>query len=275
LGAGNPEFSAGRNYVGLDGGPGDMGGGGMRKYGWKGVIPDFRDTAYAYKTIGPRLEEDIPPVKYLICPPVVDQEDLGSCVFFALTAHMAATAVQNDRDPLNLSQLWAYYHYRKTHGLVEYDDGAYIREAIKLVAAAGIPHEDCWPYVTGNFAKGPPDECLIEAKANRIKSYHALETRDDMILCLAAGFGFVCGISVYTSFDSESTAKTGIVTMPGPGDKFLGGHALYFWGYNLHKDVFHFQNSYSRGWGEDGHGTIPISYLSNRGLAGDIFTIRS
>ena len=68
----------------------------MRKFGWKGIVPDFRDAAYAYKTIAPALEE-IPRVKYLICSPVADQEDIGSCFFFAVTAHMAATAVQNDR----------------------------------------------------------------------------------------------------------------------------------------------------------------------------------
>jgi C1A family cysteine protease len=246
----------------------------MRKFGWKGIVPDFRDAAYAYKTIAPALE-GIPPVKYLICSPVVDQEDLGSCVFFALTSHMAATAVENDRDPVNLSQLWAYYHYRKTHGQVEYDDGAYIREAIKLMAADGIPHEDCWPYETDNFAKAPPDKCLAEARANRITSYHALVSREDMIHCLAAGFGFVCGISVYSPFNSDYTAKTGIVTMPERGDKFLGGHAIYVGGgYDLHKDMAKFQNSYGEEWGEDGFGWIPFDYLAHNGLCGDRFTIR-
>lgn len=245
----------------------------MRKYGWKGIIPDFRDAGYAYKTIASKLEE-IPPVKYLICSPVADQEDLGSCVFFALTAHKAATAVQNDRDPVNLSQLWAYYHYRDKYGQVEYDDGAYIREAIKLLAADGIPHEDCWPYVTGNFAKEPPAGCLDQAQENRITSFHALESREDMIHCLAAGFGFICGISVYSSFDSDYTARTGIVTMPQKGDKFLGGHAIYICGYDLHKQMFKFQNSYGKSWGDDGFGWIPFSYLTNRGLCGDVFTIR-
>jgi C1A family cysteine protease len=245
----------------------------MRKYGWKGIIPDFRDAGYAYKTIAPRLEE-IPPAKYLICSPVVDQEDLGSCVFFALTAHIAATAVENDQDPLNLSQLWAYYHYRDSHGLVEYDEGAYIREAIKLVATDGIPLEDCWPYDTRKFAQAPPGKCLAEARANRITSYHALESRQDMIHCLASGFGFVCGVSLYSSFDSTYTAKTGIVTMPGPGEKFLGGHAIWVCGYDLHKDMFKWQNSYGKGWGDDGFGWLPINYLAHPGLCGDRFTVR-
>lgn len=245
-----------------------------RKFGWRPSLPDFRDGDYAFRKVVLKLAER-PPVKYLICSPVVDQEDLGSCVFFALTAHMVATAVEVDAEPQNLSQLWAYYHYRKTYGQVEYDNGAYIRDAIKLVGIDGIPLENCWPYVIQNFAKVPPDECLAKAAVNRIQSYHALDNLEDMLDCIASGFGFICGITCYSSIDSDYTTRTGIVTLPERGEKVLGGHAIYVGGgYDMHKRMFKFQNSWGKEWGDDGFGWIPFEYLENKNLAGDFFTVR-
>ena len=45
--------------------------------------------------------------------------------------------------------------------------------------------------------------------------------------CLAAGYPFVFGFTVYESFESEAVAKTGKVPMPGSGEKALGGHAVF------------------------------------------------
>ena len=243
----------------------------MRTYGWKGVgFPDFRD--FKYRGIAPEIE--VPPVKYLICPPVVDQGHLGSCVFFALSYAMEAMQISQDAVPLNPSQLFAYFRYRSIYGDVKSDDGAFIRDAIKTYAL-GVCLEEYWPYCLVNFSKQPSAEAYQEAENHKIQSYHALESLDDMIHCIASGFGFVCGISCYESFDSLMTERTGVVNLPGKGEKFLGGHALFIGkGYDLHKQVFYFQNSYSRNWGDKGFGTIPFFYLTNRGLCGDIWTIR-
>jgi hypothetical protein len=44
--------------------------------------------------------------------------------------------------------------------------------------------------------------------------------------CLADGFPFVLGFSVYTSFEGEEVAKSGIVPMPKPDEENVGGHAV-------------------------------------------------
>jgi C1A family cysteine protease len=55
--------------------------------------------------------------------------------------------------------------------------------------------------------------------------------------CLAAGYPFVFGFSVYESFESSTVAKTGVprrsvraktgkVPMPRSGETMLGGHAV-------------------------------------------------
>jgi len=246
------------------------------RYGWRGVgLPDQRDNRFAYRNTFKSVM--VPQVKYLICGPVVDQGDIGSCVFFSLVAHMVATAVQNDiaiSEIPNLSQLFAYYRYRAEYGDVLWDDGAFIRDAIKIMAK-GVCLEDCWPYVIKNFPNKPPASCYQEAEKHKILSYHALYTIEDMLQCMASGYGFVGGISVYESFDSLMTEKTGVVEIPRPNEKLLGGHALYFGGgYNLHWGMIKFQNSWGEGWGDKGFGWIPIEYLTNPGLAGSFFTIR-
>jgi C1A family cysteine protease len=246
----------------------------VRKYGLKGLsLPDQRDGLFAYRAVFPAVE--VPKVVSLICGPVADQADLGSCGAFAVLYNMVATAVQNDEEPLNLSQLFAYYAYREKYGSVASDDGVILRDLIKVIASVGVCLEDDWPYVLDNFADYPGKQNWQKAAGHKIKSYHAIYTVGDMIQCLASGYGFVGGISCYESFDSLETERTGFVRVPGIDEKFLGGHALYFGsGYDLHKGVIYFENSYGPTWGKKGFGSIPISYLTNPRLAGDFWAVR-
>lgn len=245
----------------------------MRKNGWLGIgLPDQRDEQFSYRGISSDIE--IPTVKYLICPPVANQGDLSACVFFALSYALEAMQLETyGKIPINPSQLFAYYSYRSQYGGINEDTGAFIRDAIKSYAM-GICLEEDWPYVIDNFAKQPPLVAYQKAE-HQIRSYHAIYTQEDMLQCLASGFGFVGGISCYDSFDSLATEKTGIVNLPGPNERLLGGHALYFGGgYDLHRGMVQFQNSWGPEWGDNGFGWIPFEYLTNPRLAGDFWTIR-
>jgi C1A family cysteine protease len=247
----------------------------MRKPGIKGLsLGDQRDMKFSYRETFPAVE--VPNVVSLICSPVADQADLGSCGSFAAVYNMVATAVQNDQEPVNLSQLFLYYAYRERYGNVNSDDGVMLRDLLKTLLNVGICREETWPYTLANWNKKPPPAAYEEAAQHKIKSYHALTTKTEMIQCLASGYGFIGGIGCYDSFDSSDTEKTGVVALPGPGEKLLGWHALYFGGgYDLHKDVVRFENSYGKGWGWNGFGTIPFDYLTNQHLAGDFWAIRS
>jgi C1A family cysteine protease len=251
----------------------------MRNFGWIPQHPDFRDYTYSKKVVK-RVEE--PPVKYLICPPVKDQENLGSCVFNGTTTAMesADVEIRNIIPPIQYSRLYAYYKYRVENNIpVNYDSGASIRDVIKQIAREGICYESTWPYDLNNWTKKPPAEAEQEANNHKILEYFALETVDDMVQCVASGWGFVFGISCYESFDSEYTATTGKITIPEPNEKWLGGHCMYIWGYDKHlfdgKGGFHYQNSYGEEWGKKGRGTISFEYLANPRLAMDFWTIRN
>jgi C1A family cysteine protease len=242
-----------------------------RNYGWKGIgYPDFRDRKF--KTISPRVE--LPKVVSLICPPVVDQGDLGACVFFALSYAYEAMMVVDDRLPINPSQLFAYYQYRAKYGNVNQDDGAFIRDAIKTYAA-GVCLEPYWPYILRNFAVKPTPSAYQDAPGHKILSYYAVNDLEDMLQCMASGFGFVAGLSLFESFESNEVAQTGIISMPKHGESFVGGHAVFVGGgYDLHRRVFKFQNSWGPSWGDNGFGYLPFEYLANPGLCGDCWTVR-
>ena len=95
----------------------------------------------------------------------------------------------------------------------------------------------------------------------------------EMKQCLAEGWPFAFGFSVYSNFPWQTT--TGEVPMPGNGDYMLGGHAVLAVGYDDDSARFIFTNSWGYGWGKSGRGSIPYEYLTDRGLSSDFWTIRT
>jgi C1A family cysteine protease len=103
-------------------------------------------------------------------------------------------------------------------------------------------------------------------------------TRDlrQMKGCLADGFPFVFGFSVYDSFESDAVATTGVV--PKPTESLLGGHAVLAVGYDDASSRFLVRNSWGKGWGLPkipGYFTLPYGFVQSRGLSADFWTLRA
>jgi C1A family cysteine protease len=94
-------------------------------------------------------------------------------------------------------------------------------------------------------------------------------------MCLAEGYPFVFGFTVYESFESAAVAKTGVLNLPKPKEKVLGGHAVMCAGYNDAAKRFLIRNSWGTDWGMQGYFTMPYDYLGNRNLSDDFWTIRA
>jgi len=243
----------------------------IQQYGWIPDLPDQRDFVYAAPA---PFQRNLPPKVDLSkkCPPVYDQGQLGSC-----TANAIGAAIEFDQKKKFIpSRLFIYYNERVMEGTIASDSGAQIRDGIKSVATQGAPPEKDWPYVIAKFSEKPPTKAFTDAKANLVTLYQRLiQDLSTMRGCLASGYPFVFGFTVYESFEGAKVAKTGIVPMPQSDEKTVGGHAVMAVGYDDSTRQFLVRNSWGPKWGLKGYFKIPYSYLTSPQLASDFWTVRS
>jgi C1A family cysteine protease len=245
--------------------------------GWIPDLPDQRDHMYAiplpfqHPTALP-ASVDLRPN----CPPVYDQGQLGSCTANAIAASIEFNRMKEDLTPIFVpSRLFIYYNERAMEGTVNTDSGAQIRDGIKSVGGQGACIEDSWPYDITQFQNQPPDPCYQEALQHRAIQYQRIVHNINLMKgCLASGYPFVFGFTVYESFESDAVAQSGHAPMPGPNEQTLGGHAVMAVGYDDSQNWFIIRNSWGTGWGMEGYFTLPYDYLTNDNLADDLWTIR-
>jgi C1A family cysteine protease len=174
------------------------------------------------------------------------------------------------------SRLFVYYNERVMEGTVNSDAGAQIRDGVKSVATLGVCPETEWPYDINKFTEKPTPACYTDAAKCEAVGYQRLDSSDLNQLrgCIASGFPFVFGFTVYDAFESPEVAKTGVLNLPGPKEKVVGGHAVMAVGYDNTAQRFTVCNSWGKDWGIKGYFTIPYTYLTASNLADDFWTIR-
>ena len=248
----------------------------IRRYGWIPDLPDQRDICYAAPR---RVLQKLPPKADLRanCPAVYDQGQLGSCTANAIAAaHQFEQLRQNTATAFAPSRLFIYFNERVIEHTVATDSGAMIRDGIKSVVKQGVCPETAWPYDVAAFATKPAAPCYREALKHQVVSYQRLDPDlDQMKACLADGYPFVFGFSVYESFESAAVARTGTIPMPAASERVLGGHAVLAVGYDDSRKRFIVRNSWSAKWGKQGYCFMPYAYLTTAGLASDFWTIRT
>lgn len=245
------------------------------KYGWKPDVPDFRDFLYRITAPTAHLPVKVDLRETGFCPPVVNQGDLGSCTGCSWAAiHTFCQNKQGKKTPFFPSRLFIYYNEREAEGTVPYDAGAQLRSGAKVIAKYGACCEELWPYNIDQFASKPDKKVYLFASAFQAIRYERLiPTLPRLRACLASGFPFVFGFSVYTAFESDDVARTGKLQMPGPDETLLGGHAVMCIGYDDLAGRFLIQNSWGEEWGDKGYFTMPYDYMTNTNLADDFWTL--
>jgi C1A family cysteine protease len=245
-----------------------------KTYGWVPDRPDQRDHLYAaplteLKTLPPSV--DLRPH----CPPVYDQGQLGSCTANAIAAAIEFDLMKENKRVFAPSRLFIYYNERVILGTVDEDSGAMLRDGIKSVARQGGPHESLWPHLVARFRVKPSAAAYRDGLLHEALLYQRLrQSIDQLKACLADGYPFVFGFSVYESLESRAVAKSGDVRLPGRGEALLGGHAVTVVGYDDPRRRFIIRNSWGASWGDGGYGTMPYAYLLDSGLSDDFWTIK-
>jgi C1A family cysteine protease len=247
----------------------------VKRFGWIPDLPDARD--YLYSAPLPTLLS-LPSRLDLrsVCPPVLDQGALGSCTANAIaSAHLFDQMKERAPSPFAPSRLFIYYNERVIEDTVLQDSGAMLRDGIKSIAKQGVCAETLWPYAIAKFAQTPTAACFTAALDHQAIAYQRLlQSVTQMKGCLASGYPFVFGFTVYESFESVAVAKTGVVPLPRPEEGVVGGHAVLAVGFDDAKQRFIVMNSWGAGWGDRGFFTIPYTYLSDADLAADFWTVR-
>jgi C1A family cysteine protease len=245
----------------------------VKRFGWTPDIPDARDFMYS----APEAVLTTLPTKTDLrskMPKVYDQGQLGSCTANAIGAAFEFGQVKQGQKDFMPSRLFIYYNERAMEGTVDTDSGAMIRDGMKSISKLGVCTEDTWPYDISQFTEKPPAKAYTEAKKHQALVYRrVLGQLHQMQGCLAQGYPFVFGFSVYESFMSPEVAKTGKVPLPPRGEQLIGGHAVLAVGYDDAEQSFIVRNSWGTGWGIKGYCLMPYGYLTDPQLARDFWAV--
>ena len=244
-----------------------------RFVGWRPDKPDHRDLHLN------RISAPLPTTPDLLdlrpkMPAVYNQGDLGSCTANASGAAFQYDLIRQGLPDFMPSRLGIYLEERRLEGTLAEDAGAQIRDAVKVLAKIGVAPETLWPYDPTKFAQTPPASFYKVAAANEALQYARVDqTAEGIEQCLAKGFPVIFGFTVYSSFESETVAKTGMLPMPGKHETNEGGHAVLCVGYDRKRRLFIIRNSWGAEWGDKGYFYMPYDYLLNPHLASDFWAV--
>lgn len=256
-------------------------------YGWRPEPKDHRDRRYTapYTLLLAPLPKavDLRPQM----PAVWNQGQLGSCtghgitacdMFLAASQWMAKNPGKAWADAyaavVMRSRLGLYYLERAMEGTINSDAGGMIRDGIKCLVNQGCGSEKLWPYDITKFTQKPSAVWFKDGLNNQLLTYTKIADGSlmNMKACLAEGFPFVFGFTVYESFESPAVEKTGIMPIPERTERALGGHCVAAVGYDDASQRLLVRNSWGTDWGMAGYFTMPYAVTPD---CTDCWTLRS
>jgi C1A family cysteine protease len=211
----------------------------------------------------------------MYCSSIEDQGNLGSCTGNAIAGAIELIDKKNGIN-LDVSRLFIYYYERLLEGTVNYDSGAYIRDGIRAVYNYGAPTENLWPYNISKFKTVPTQAAITDAAKRKVTSYQRADNFNAVMDAITAGYPVIVGFSVYSSFESPTVARTGVMPYPNTSrERLLGGHAVLLVGYNRNNNTFIARNSWGSNWGDGGYFYMPFQVIQNTSMSSDFWVIKS
>ena len=195
-----------------------------RAYGCLEKTPDVRD--YTFQAPRPYTGAFVD-LSGLFPQKPYNQLNLGSCVSQGTAAVVDFVRAKQGLPPLGPpSRLFIYYQGRLRAGYpLNQDTGLQIRDGFIVIAKDGAPPESDWAYDVARFAEKPAARAYTDGQADQAVKFGAV-AKADIDATIASGYPVAFGFTVRESFESDTTAATGVMPAPAAGEKALGGHCV-------------------------------------------------
>ena len=248
-------------------------GSGSHKFMLKPSKPDPRDL----KVAASRLAAALPRADLTaLNPPAYDQGQAGLCFSHAGARCFDTEYFTHVRKFMTPSRLFLGIMTRSDEGTLNQDAGATLRGTVKAMVKYGICPESKCPYDVTKMFKLPTKALMTAAEKFQVIKYYSIANGDleTMRRALSSGYDVMFGARIFTSFESDKVARTGILPMPAASEGSLGGHALTCLGFDDSKRMFLVMNSWSEKWGLKGAFWMPYAYFEARlGLVFDLWVV--
>jgi hypothetical protein len=224
-----------------------------RRYGYLKDSPDHRDLGASNLslTVSGRLYPAVDLESF--CGDVRDQGAEGSCTAHAGVGMREFLAHKYENQYPILSPAFLYYQERLLDGTLDQGDcGSYGRTVCRALNQFGCCRLAEERYVPGDFSMAPTPEQLAEGLKWKAGAYHRIQNVQDMRSCLASGYVFCIGFTVYESF--EHIGSNGLWS-PSKSEQILGGHEVLAIGYDdtVNGGSFKVRNSWGIKWAQGGN----------------------
>jgi hypothetical protein len=155
------------------------------------------------------------------------------------------------------------------------DTGSDVAFGVTWATDQGVCPELLCPYILARVNDIPPPVCDVAAANCKISGAYDLmantKSSADVLAniqsALSKGFPVLMAFEVYSSFMSETVAKSGSVPMPNvKTEKLEGGHEVAIVGYIPQTDQYIIANSWGPSWASKGFCFFPAAFIANSKL---------
>lgn len=246
-------------------------------YGYLRSKPDWRDRAWAGSRRA-RTTTRLTPIDWRErqqAPAIRNQAQLGSCTGFGTTRLLDWRFRLQGLTDYVPSPLAVYFWERQLEGTISYDAGAEVRDGLKVLANIGGPHETLWPYDTGRFTQEPGPQVYTDAAKRKALQYARVNVHTTDVKRALVDGPIVIGFTVYSSFESDIVARTGVVPIPKTDEQIVGGHCVTMEGWEKvgRYDYGIYANSWDTDWGNAGYFVARMSWMCNPHNSDDFWTL--